>query len=64
MGFILTAQKFNCEFLSISFGSEYGGTALGYLGEYHHALPPSTIVFPKPNARLTTPSSGLLLPKA
>ena len=31
---------------------------MGYAGENVHDTPPSTMVFPKPSARLTTPSSG------
>ena len=60
---MFTAQKVACVWFSIARADANGGVACGNGGEYVQASPPSTIVFPRPSARLTTPSSGLATPE-
>ena len=55
---MLTAQNSVWVPFSISCTEANGGGFFGYAGENVQAMPPSTIVFPSPSARVTTPSSG------
>ena len=55
---MLTAQNSVWVPFSNSCTEANGGGFFGYAGEKVQAMPPSTIVFPNPNASVTTPSSG------
>jgi hypothetical protein len=55
---MLTAQKRVWVLVSRSFIDPKGGGAAGRSGEYVQQSPPSTMVLPRPNARLATPPDG------